>query len=143
MSISKWGWWVGVVLLSMALAQRGVASEFEQVNCKPSIDGQYVSVEFANGPRRKSVNFVSDGITYWSDRIGETWASDYEDITGVLFSTVPGARNGVLQVRYRDQKRGVEVVGKVKLACWREIRALLKILPPASHIETRMIPPAN
>ena len=116
-----------------------MASEYQQTNCKASIDGQYVSVEFKKGSEEKNVNFVTDGITYWSDSINANAAEGYGGIGKIIFRSASDTRRGILQFRYLDGTRGIEQIGRIDLECWREIGALLKSNPRASHIELQMI----
>lgn len=123
---------VAVCLTSGIVVAMG--SDFKQSSCVTSQEGKYVSITLSDGVREKVVNFVSDGITYWSQPPGGSSAGDYEDVSQIVYEGEDNS-SGMLSIEFTDASRKPKLIGVIDSECWHDVMRLMKSNAGASHIQ--------
>lgn len=124
---------VAICLLAGVVIAMG--SDFEETKCVVSREGGYVSITLSDGVREKAVNFVSDGITYWSQLPGGSSAEGYEGVSKLVYEVEGSALSGTLSIEFKDATREPNIVGKVENECWQGLTQLMNKKSDTSHIQ--------
>lgn len=133
------GSWIIGALITVGLLISSTRStilgdSFEQTECQVDVEGEYVAVLLSDGVEEKATNFVSNGISFWSQRIGGNWGVPYQNVSRVFLSRYADAQIGELYVDFGNSGGNPELVGSITVECWESIERFIKGNPDSATV---------